>query len=311
VEFDWSPIPPERWRTLLAAAPRANLLQSWPHAAAARMHDQMMSRRGLIRDHGQTLGILQIQEARLGPVHVLRLHRGPLWFDDAPTEAQWRGFLTAFNRSFPRRIGRWRQILPEMEAGEDTQALLQEAGLRLRNPEPYRTILLDLKPRPDAIRKGFKTKWRNALSQAERSGIEADCDVNALSAPQFLGAYADDKTARGYRGPKRARLATMIAAAAPSGDALILNAIEGRKTIAAILIFRHGNAATYQAGWTSVVGRAARAHHLLLWTAIRHLRAAGVTTLDLGGVHPGMAQGVTRFKQGLGGQAITLPGLYG
>ena len=50
MEFDWSPLSHERWRDLLREAPRANLLQSWPYAVAARLHDQMMSRRGLIMD---------------------------------------------------------------------------------------------------------------------------------------------------------------------------------------------------------------------------------------------------------------------
>lgn len=311
MHFDWSPIGNEDWRALLMRCPRANILQSWPHAVAARMHDQMMSRRARIFDGGGEAGIMQIQDVRIGPFHVLRLHRGPLWFEGEADAVRWRGFFAAFNRSFPRRIGRWRHILPEMDAGQGARELLAEAGFRQRNSEAYRTILLDLSRPTDEIRGKLRGKWRNALNQAERAGLEAEGDAAGLTAKRFLDGYDADKGARGYRGAKPARLATMIASAAPANDALIFNARQNGETIAAMLFFRHGPAATYQAGWTSEAGRAARAHHLLLWRAICHLKGQGTSTLDLGGVHPRMAEGVTRFKDGLGGTPLTLPGIYG
>jgi lipid II:glycine glycyltransferase (peptidoglycan interpeptide bridge formation enzyme) len=157
----------------------------------------------------------------------------------------------------------------------------------------------------------LKGKWRNSLSQAERSGLTLLRDPVGATAHSFLTGYGTDKSAKDYRGPKPRRLGSMIAAAASSGDLLILNAKRERKTVAAMLILRHGCTATYQAGWTSNEGRTSRAHHLLLWTAIEALKAQGVERLDLGGVHPKMAEGVTRFKKGLGGTVITLPGLFG
>ena len=309
--FDWSPISNKHWQELLSKAPRANLLQSWPYAFAARMHDQMMSRRAVISEAGEIFGLMQIQEVKVGPIHIVKLHRGPLWFDQQVSPERWRRFFAAFNDQFPKRIGRWRQILPELDDGKEAEILLRDAGLRRKGSEPYRTIMLDLEPGLANIRKAFKGKWRNALCQAERSGIEAVCDKTATSADRFLAAYAVDKTMRGYHGPTPSRLATMVASAAPEEEALIINAVKNGKTVASVLMFCHGQSATYQAGWTSQEGRACRAHHLLLWTAIVELKDRGVTTLDLGGIHPEKAAGVTRFKHGLGGRPVTLVGLYG
>jgi hypothetical protein len=311
LQFDWSPIPHEDWRALLARAPRANLLQSWPYAVAARLHDQMMSRRGLILDAGAPIGVMQIQEIRIGPVHVLRLHRGPLWLDGEPGRDHWRAFLEAFSREFPRRLGRWRHLLPECDDSEAMRGLLADAGWRHRGGEPYHTILVELTPPLDEIRRRFKSNWRNKLRQGERSGLDIRADSTGATTSTFLAGYAADKSARRYRGPKPARLATLIASASPAGEVLMLNAAQDGATVAAMLMFRHGNAATYQAGWTSEAGRQSRAHHLLLWNAIGRLKAAGVAVLDLGGVNPHMAEGVTRFKEGLGGRLVTLPGLFG
>jgi hypothetical protein len=301
----------ECWRELLVQAPRANLLQSWPYAVASRVHDQMMSRRGIILDAGTRLGLMQIQEVKLGPVHVVKLHRGPLWLSHEVSLEDWRKFFELFDREFPRRLGRWRQVLPELDESDENLALLKNAGLRRKGPEPYRTILLDLAPSLDDIRRAFKGKWRNALSQAERSAVTARCDKPGRGADHFLKTYASDKSARGYRGPTPARLRTLIASAAPTDDVLIVNAMKSDEIIASVLLFSHGRCATYQAGWTSEEGRACRAHHLLLWTAISALKNKGITALDLGGIHPKTAEGVTRFKQGLGGAPMTLVGLYG
>lgn len=311
MEFDWSPINPAEWRALLADAPRANLLQSWPYAVAARLHDQMASRRGRIVEGGRTIGMLQIQEARLGPIHILRLHRGPLWLDPAPPEAHWQAFFALFAREFPHRLGRWRHILPEIEASDEAHRLMTAAGLRARDTEPYRTILLDLTPPLADIRRRFKSKWRNSLNQGERAGLGILADRIGATASGFLARYQADKSARAYRGPTLARLATLIASAAPEGEMTLLNAVQNGATIAAVLIFRHGRTATYQAGWTTENGRKTRAHHVLLWRAIEALQAEGIATLDLGGVNPRMAKGVTQFKEGMGGAEVSLAGLYG
>ena len=68
----------------------------------------------------------------------------------------------------------------------------------------------------------------------------------------------------------------------------------------------HGQCATYQIGWTSADGRTANAHHVLLWDAISLLRDRGYRFLDLGGINPEAASGVTRFKTGLGGTPYAL-----
>ena len=50
----------------------------------------------------------------------------------------------------------------------------------------------------------------------------------------------------------------------------------------------------------------ANAHHVLLWDAISLLRDRGYRFLDLGGINPEAASGVTRFKTGLGGTPYAL-----
>ena len=79
--------------------------------------------------------------------------------------------------------------------------------------------------------------------------------------------------------------------------------------VAAILLTVHGNSATYLVGWSGDAGRRVRAHNLLLWRAVEHLKSAGIRWLDLGGINAD-APGVAHFKRGMGGELVTLAGGY-
>ena len=91
---------------------------------------------------------------------------------------------------------------------------------------------------------------------------------------------------------------------------LIGRALSDDKAIGAILIFCHGQGATYQIGWSGKAGRDQGAHYLLLWDAISVLQNKGVKDFDLGGVNEDEAKGVKRFKSGMGGRLVSLPGIY-
>jgi lipid II:glycine glycyltransferase (peptidoglycan interpeptide bridge formation enzyme) len=84
----------------------------------------------------------------------------------------------------------------------------------------------------------------------------------------------------------------------------------GRDRLAGMMFLIHGEAATYQVGWTSDTGREWHAHNLMLWRAIEALREKGVRVLDLGGVNTQRSAGIARFKMATGGQVRRLAGTY-
>ena len=77
-----------------------------------------------------------------------------------------------------------------------------------------------------------------------------------------------------------------------------------------MLFLIHGEAATYQVGWTNDVGRDQHAHNLILWRGIQELQARGIRVLDLGGVNTIRSAGIARFKMSTGGKVITYAGSY-
>jgi len=77
-----------------------------------------------------------------------------------------------------------------------------------------------------------------------------------------------------------------------------------------MLFLIHGRRATYHVGWTSEAGRDNAAHNLILWTAMKELKARGVATLDLGGVNTQSGAGIARFKLETGGAVLRRAGAY-
>ncbi len=309
MDFDWSPMALTERQALLAQAPRVPLLQSWPYARAMRIQNQIMSRTARIRQGNDLLGLFQIQDVALGPFHIVQLHGGPVWFDPDTPLSDWQAFVECFDAAFPRRIGRMRRLMPDLPDTQETRDLMSACGFRPKS-DPYETVWVSLKPDLPALRMGLNQKWRNGLNKAERSGLTIDFDPEAEQMAWFLKGYRRDKGAKAYRGASPAFLRSLTHEAALLGDCWILRALYDRRPIAGILILLHGASATYQAGWNTGEGRKRNAHHLLLWNAMARLRNRGIVNFDLGGIHPKMAEGVTRFKQGLGGEHCVLAGLY-
>jgi lipid II:glycine glycyltransferase (peptidoglycan interpeptide bridge formation enzyme) len=84
----------------------------------------------------------------------------------------------------------------------------------------------------------------------------------------------------------------------------------GKNTVGGMLFLIHGRVASYHMGWADDEGRQLNAHNALLWQAMAYLQGQGIEVLDLGGVNTHDLPGISRFKLGTGGRAITLAGTY-
>lgn len=297
------------WRDVLSQAPRANWMQSWPYAQASFLRDQKSTRLALIRDRGGPVGAMALQEIKLGPVHLLNLNRGPLWFVENPSQENLDDFSGLFNEQFPRKLFRRRRWMPEWDRSEPAKNLLQGLGFHLL-PQTYETIWMDLTKSEVELRLNLKQKWRNGLHKSERAGLEVISDWQGKNLDLFLQNYEKHKAQKRYSGPTSLFVKEEFRNALPFGDALLLWAHRNSEPIAGIMILLHGQTASYRVGWNTLSGRSCNAHYLLLWQSLQILKVKGLRAFDLGGIKPGEAEGLTRFKQGLGGIETPLLGFF-
>ena len=132
----------------------------------------------------------------------------------------------------------------------------------------------------------------------------------------FLDAELKQRVKRGYRSmpvemTERWQDAKADSARSDKAAGLAVYRADLKRDAAAGMLFLiHGTRATYHVGWTSDEGRTNAAHNLILWTAMRDLKARGVALLDLGGVNTQSGAGIARFKLETGGEVLQRAGAF-
>lgn len=300
--FSWNQVTAKDWRTALDQAPVCALQQEWGYGQAIRDQGHDIHHASLSYD-GKIVALAQIAERHLmGPLRIALLMRGPIW--TVPHDAELESaFIAQIRHRLKGSVLLWtpdRPYQPEIEG-----SLL---GYR-RVLTGYSTILLDLKPEIEQIKSKLNGKWRNLMRAGQRTELEVNL-INGGKKVEWLIASNEAYRERiGYAGPSPDFI-KMLGHFSKPGRRKIWVAQAKGEPIAGIIVQIHGRCATYYAGCTSEAGRKMRAHHLLLWQAIRELKSDGVNRFDLGGIDTEKAAGVARFKLGMGGEAVTLAGTY-
>ncbi|MBM3546782.1 MAG: GNAT family N-acetyltransferase [Alphaproteobacteria bacterium] len=304
VEIVWNEATVDDWRRLIGTVDGGTLPQSWAYAQAMPAVEGQIPHFGVIRDGSGELGCVLVLERRAMSVFSrISIHRGPLWLKPDPPLA---ATLVALRRRWPRRPWRRVSFIPELPAGADSHRLLVETGFR-RAGDGYRSILVDLPARRERLR----ATWRHELQRSERRDLAVEIDRHGKATlPWLLQRCEIDRKLRGYRGPSNRLALQLVLGARVGSEALVLIASHGAERVAGILVIRHGDTATYLLGWTGAEGRRLGATHLLLWRAMEALAGDGAKRLDLGGINPEAAPGLTLFKRGLGGREYELIGTY-
>lgn len=311
-DIKWNTLSLEEWQARFNQVRRSNILQAYHYAqAACRLHKQK-GRWGLIVINGQEAGLVQILEASIlwNAFHAVILDRGPLWFDGFGGAAHLKLFFDEFNQQFPKRFGRKRRILPEIEDGMAAQGILKQTGLT-RDPDQkgYQTLWWDLDIDQDTARENLKGNWRGGLHKAENTDLMVEWDAQGAFYKSVKAIYAADKAVKGYGGVSPKLLDHLATFSTSENPMIIGKAVFKGEDVAAVIFLKHGRSATYQIGWSLEEGRKTNAHHLLLWQGRSVLKEYGVRELDLGGINDD-AIGIKKFKEGTNAKISKLVGHY-
>ncbi len=310
MKFNWTPRTLSEWKNLFKLTTQANWMQSWPYATAKLKYDHTFSKLALIESKDKPIGLVCIQENKLGFIHLIDIKRGPLWFDP-PTADHIIKFAELLLKEFPKRLGRRLTWLPEFDFSEfnenKTFEILKDRGFKLQS-HTFITSLIDLCISEDEIKKNLDQKWRNCLNKSFRENIKVSIDKHLKNASTFFKHYNDHLNQKKYKGPTARFLMKEFSELEKMNDIFYLWATKDSNPTSAMAISISGNTASYRIGWNTVDGRKSNAHYLLIWNAIIHSKKLGLKTFDLGGLLPNEAPGVTSFKEKLNGKKVQLLG---
>jgi len=303
----WEALPQTQWEEFHSAQQGA-LQQSWCYGEAlmalgVRVH------RAMVWDDDRLVAVAQFMCKRwLAYLSVASCSRGPVWHPQV-TPPQRSAIYKLLRQSLPVPWLKVALFSPDRSA-EHVDPIETQGMSRVMTG--YATVLLDLKQSLPDLKAGLEGKWRNRLNKALSNGaIRCHVQPSVKRCDWLLGKELDQREAKKFHGLPTHFVQAYRAAASDHRQAFAVAYAEvGKNTVAGMLFLIHGRVASYHMGWADEHGRQLSAHNALLWASVIYLQGLGVEVLDLGGVNTHDLPGISRFKLGTGGRAVTLAGTY-
>lgn len=171
--------------------------------------------------------------------------------------------------------------------------------------EPKQTAMLNLTIAEEELFKKMHQKTRYNIRLAEKKGVT----VSVASANEFdewWRILRETGTRDGFRLHDKEYYRQMMLL----DNAVLYLAKHEAKVIAGVLITKFGQIVTYVHGASANEGRNLMAPYLLQWRAIQNAQAESYLHYDFYGVDKVKWPGVTRFKDGFGGQNLAYLGTF-
>lgn len=294
----------EQWGALLDRFLDASLYQTWAYGAVR--WDEANSSHVVLYRGDEPVAVAQARIAKL-PVlgGIAHMRSGPLWRRrDAEDDLEHlRRIVRAMREEYVRRRGLVLRMIPHaFDDQPEIGDLLVSEGLVHKRGDGH-TVMVDLAPPIEDIRKNLIGQWRTDLNRAERGSLEwtvgHDLDLYA----RFEELYAEMHDRKGFAQFVSVERFRQLQRDLPDrfklSIALCLH--EGRPVAGAVNSVI-GDAATAIFWATSPEGRAVRGAYFLQWRLIEHYREAGFRWYDTGGLDKESNPGTYRFKMRMAGK---------
>jgi len=163
------------------------------------------------------------------------------------------------------------------------------------------SLRLNLEPSEDELFSSFRKNSRYEVRRAERSGVSVKPASSHSDIKEFLRAYCELATRKGFAPDELDRMRRQILwlMTSESRGALLLahhdNSIRG-----GVVIVRAADRCWYVWGATQAQPNLS-VGQVLQWEALRWAKRHGCTEYDFGGYTPGATSGPAWFKAGFGG----------
>ena len=307
MDVKWDQLPQADWEEFHSTHHGA-LQQAWAYGEALTSLGVNM-RRAMVWENGQLVAIAQFMCKRmLGYISLASCTRGPIFLPEL-SPAQRAAVYKRLRQSIP--LPRFKVPLFSPDRAHEQLDPAETRGMS-RVMTGYATVLLDLTIPLPTLQAQLEGKWRNRLNKVlSNAKLRVHVQPSLKRCQWLLGQELAQREAKKFHGLPTDFVQAYIAAAADPRQAYVVSYAElGKNTVGGMLFLIHGRVASYHMGWADDEGRQLNAHNALLWQAMAYLQGQGIEVLDLGGVNTHDLPGISRFKLGTGGRAITLAGTY-
>jgi hypothetical protein len=301
-----------KWSELLGRFEDANIYQSWSYGAV-RWGEQNLSHL-VLRRGGEVAGVAQVRIIRAGFLNrgIAYMRWGPLCQlrgRELDPET-FRGMAEALRAEYVRKRRLFVRILPDAFEGSERAAVFRAAFSEYEtapaeSPGADRTIVVNLAPALEQLRKALDQKWRNQLNRAEKNNLTILEGNGPDRYQMFLKLYHEMWSRKRFATTVDVEEFGRILEDLPEALKFrILICQDKGEAVSSIVCSVVGNMGIYLLGATSEAGLNSKGAYLLQWSMIKWLKENGFKYYDLGGIDPCGNPGVYHFKKGISGDDV-------
>lgn len=296
------------WYALAAGFTDLNIYQVWQERSAGGRFSG--TSRLVLRSGADVVAAAEVRLFRMPLTErgIAYVRWGPMWHraNRIAAPEDFRQFVRALRNEYVCRRHMVVRMNPRLfveEDGEYLDILRDEGFAQAPGFQTERTLVMDVTPDLDDLRRGFEKKWRNCLSKAERAGLTVTSGSGLDLFDEFVALYRDMHARKQFVETADIQAHRRLQDTLP--DALKMHIaiarVEGQPCAGAV-VSALGDTALYLFGATNDVGMRTSASYAVQWQILEMLKARGVRTYDLHGINPESNPGTYHFKQGLAGK---------
>lgn len=306
------------WQRLARSCGDYNYRQLWDFGIACARRVNAVSEHVVIEEDEEAVGLADVRVKRVPLVGggIAYINGGPLVRRDGDEDGfRLRECLNVLIEEYVRRQGLLLRIQPTIGCeswNAERESMFLDCGFsKSTRIKPYRTLLLDLSPSLEDLRKNLSQKWRNNLKRAEAGANSLRSDYSVESLMRFCDLYNVFRERKKFEVDLAPEFYVEVQKSLPESEgmrvalceeegALISGHVSSLLGDTAVNLFRANTKAAL----------ASRVSYLIQWDGIRYAHEREFRRYDLGGIDPDGNPGVYSFKKGMGGVDVTVPGPF-
>ncbi len=308
------------WQRLAPLFCDYNYRQIWDFGVACAKRLNATSEHVAIEENQEILGLADVRVKRIAVfgTGIAYINGGPMVRRNRNGECERehvRSVLVGLvdyyvkNRKFVLRIqpplgpGEWNNLQSK---------IFQDMGFEFRGQSNrYRTIVLDISPPLEMVRKQFHQKWRNCLNNAEKRDLIVKTGTDEMFSGMFIHLYRELVSRKTFDINLSPQFYFQVQKRLINQERFLISIVyKDDQPIAGHVSSILGDTCVYLLGATNGIGLKNKAAYIAQWSVIQMAKERGCQFYDLGGIDPETNPGVHHFKKGMGGEDITAPGPF-
>jgi lipid II:glycine glycyltransferase (peptidoglycan interpeptide bridge formation enzyme) len=248
------------------------------------------------------------------PIGMAYINWGPMWKlkGESNDVGQLRNMIRALYNEYVARRRYFLRIIPQLTDNEQNAVIknaFAEEGFS-RSDNPVQTVIIDLSPPLDEMRRNMDRKWRQTLQSAEKQKLDIIEGTNDEMCRMVLRVVREMRDRKQLSGGNKNEAIAVHKDLPESLKLRLAVCLNNREPVASLGYTRFGSIGLPLIAATGNKAVKLRASYVLWWKMIEYYKSQGFSALDMGGVNEDRNPGGYYFKTHIIGKRFKKPDRY-